>query len=152
MSDLQIHRFNGSEQFRIESAICFTVGSSDDLTLWFEIKTSANGAKPCADTKEFPPKPNAELGIRVSDFDINDFVGREFHHAGTTSDDEDSCDSIFCYYEHQPLRDNHVSVLSKSDSGTFRIRWLGPTQDVNHYDGSKPDARIEIECEFDVRP
>jgi len=153
MSELQIHRFNGTECFAIDTAKCFTVGSDDDLTLWFEIETTAEDSKPCSDTKEFPATPNAELGIRISDFDISDFVGREFHHAGTTNDDEDSCDSLFYYYyEHQPLRDNHVTILSQSDAGTFRIRWTARTQDVNHYDGSKPDARMEIECEFDVRP
>jgi hypothetical protein len=151
MSELQIHRFNGTEHFAIKSAKCFTVGSGDDLRLWFEIETTTEGAQPCSDTAEFPAAPKAELGILVSEFNINDFVGREFHHAGTIDDDEDSCDSLFYYYEHQPLRENHVTILSQSDIGTFRIRWTARTQDVSYYDGSKPDAKIEIECEFKVK-
>ena len=152
MSDLQIHRFNGTEHFAIGVAKCFTVGSGDDLMLWFEIETVRDGAQPCDDTAGFLAAPNAELGIPISAFDINDFVGHEFHRVGTANDDEDSCEAIFYYYEHQPLRDNRVTVLSRSGDRTFRIRWTARTQDVNHYDGSKPDAQIEIECNFDVRP
>lgn len=152
MSDLQIHRFNGTERFVIGSARCFTVESGDDLTLWFEIETVADSAQPCSDTVDYPATPSAELGISISDFNIDDFVGHEFDHAGTESDDEDSCMSLFYYYEHQPLRNNHVTVLSRLGDRTFRIRWTARTQDVNYYDGSKPDAQVEIECDFDVRP
>jgi hypothetical protein len=152
MCNLQIHRFNGTERFIISSARCFTVGEGDDLTLWFEIEADANGAKPCSDTADDPAAPSAELGISVSEFNIDDFVGHEYELAGTENDDEDSCMSLFYYYEHQPLRNNHVKILSRTGERTFRIRWIAHTDDVNFYDDSKPDAQIEIECDFTVRP
>lgn len=151
MSDLQIHRFNGTEHFAIVSAKCFAVENGEEITLWFEVEATSDGAKQCRDTADFTASPSAELGIPVSCFNINDFVGREFRHAGTSNDNVDSCASIFYYYEHQPLRDNHVTVLSRISERNFRVRWIARTQDVNHYDGSKPDTRIEIECIFDVR-
>jgi hypothetical protein len=30
----------------------------------------------------------------------------------------------------------------------FRVRWTAVTQDVNYYDGSKPQTQVEIEGEF----
>jgi hypothetical protein len=152
MNHLQLHRFNGTERFAIGSAKCFTVGHGDDFTLWFEIEAVADGAQQCSDTAEHPATPNAEVGIYVTEFHINEFLGREFYHAGTANDNEDSCKSLFYYYEHQPLRNNHLKVLSQSGDRKFRILWTARTQDVNYYDGSKPDAQFEVECDFDVRP
>ena len=85
----------------------------------------------------------------MDDFDIEKFVGCDFFHQGTLTDDEDSCDALFYYYEHQPLRDNRVAVLSRSDARMFRIRWTARTQDV--VDFRDPDASIEIDCDFEVR-
>ena len=82
--------------------------------------------------------------------DLKKLSGQTFHHKGTTSDDEDSCDSLFYYFSHQALRDNKVKVLSQLSETKIRVHWTGRTQDVNYYDGSKPDARIEVECDFDI--
>jgi hypothetical protein len=148
MNRLEIHRFNGTEFFHIESAKFFTVCCGDELMLWFEIETSNIDFKTCSDTLKYPARPKAELGIRVQDFNTQDFVGREFHHDGTKDDDDDSCNSLFYYYNHQPMRNNHLTVLSNSSPEIFRIRWTASTQDVNYYDGSKTDAMIKIECDF----
>jgi hypothetical protein len=152
MNYLHIYRFNGTERFAIGTARCFTVGTGDELTLWFEIETVSDGSQTCSDTAEYAATPSAELGILVDDFNLNTIAGREFHHAGTADDEEDSCTSLFYYYEHQPLRENHVTVISRIDDRTLRIRWTARTQDVCYYDGSKPDAIIEIESNFEIGP
>ena len=148
-NELKIVRFNGTERFEIVTGECFTVGDGDDLRLWFEIQTTADGAKCCADTSEYPRTPNAELGIPITGFNVENFLGCQFQHAGTSNDDEDSCDSIFYYHEHQPLRDNKVTVLQQLSGQTFRIRWTARTHDV--VDFRNPEAQIEIECDFHVR-
>jgi hypothetical protein len=56
-------------------------------------------------------------------------------------------DAALYYCEHQPLRENHISVLSRAGD-RFCLRWTAVTQDVNYYDGSKPLTRVEIEGEF----
>lgn len=144
---LSLSRFNGTERFAIETARMFTVGDADDIKLWFEIETVQDGAKQNEDTKPYPAAPKAELGIALGDFSADSLVGRDFYHVGPTSDNEDSCDSLFHYYEHQPLQNNHV-VVSKRDRDTFKVRWSATTQDVNYYDGSKPDAIVEIDADF----
>jgi len=37
--------------------------------------------------------------------------------------------------DRDPLKKGHA----------FRVQWTGTTNDVNHYDGSKPTTRVEIE-------
>lgn len=127
MSDLQIHRVNGNERFVIGSARCLTVGSGDDLMLWFEIETVADSAQPCSDTADNPT-------LRTLNWEFSSQI-----LTSTIS----SCMSLFYYNEHQYLRNNHVTVLSRSGDRTFRIRWKARTQAVNIFDGSKPDAQVE---------
>lgn len=147
MNQLTITRFNGTEVFPIESAHLFTVRESENLTLWFEIEATEKGAHFNADTSVYPARPSAELGIKLAQFDASKLVGQKFKHPGTSNDDEDTCSALFYYYEHQPLRDNLVSILSQS-SNIFKICWMARTQDVNFYDGSKPDAKLEINADF----
>ena len=45
------------------------------------------------------------------------------------------------------LNDNEIEFLERNEDW-FRIRWTGVTQDVNFYDGTKPDTRVEIEGWF----
>ena len=86
-------------------------------------------------------------GITLPELDPEQLVGREFVFPGTKTDDEDSCRSLLYYCEHQPLRDNRIEVVSRNGD-RFRVRWTAVTQDVNYYDGSKPQTRVEIEGEF----
>lgn len=150
MNQLTINRFNGTEVFPIASAHLFTVRDNEDLTLWFEIEAAEKGAHFNADTLVYPATPSAELGIQMAQFDSSKLVGQQFTHPGISSDDGDSCCALFYYYEHQPLRDNQVSILSQSRN-IFKICWIARTQDVNFYDGSKPDAKIEITADFTLK-
>ncbi|WP_345685899.1 hypothetical protein [Novipirellula caenicola] len=123
------------------------IGKPGDCKLWFEINATKDGATLNDDTQHYPADPNGELGIDIADFAEESLVGLELFHAGTQNDDEDSCDSIFYYYEHQPLRKNSVQILDRNGDA-FTVRWSGVTQDVNHYDGTKPEAGVEIDATF----
>lgn len=151
MNQLKIHRFNGTETFHIQTAWMFTIGSGNDLTLWFEIETTDQGAQPNSDTREFVATPKAELGVNVTHFAPENLVGMQLHHKGTINDDDDSCDALFYYYEHQSLRDNSITIIAQNKPNTFKVNWSARTQDVNDYDGSKPDAHLEIEADFQIK-
>ncbi|HET6247666.1 MAG TPA: hypothetical protein VFE47_08220, partial [Tepidisphaeraceae bacterium] len=57
------------------------------------------------------------------------------------------CRSLLYYCEHEPLCDNRIKVVSR-DVNRFLLHWTATTQDVIHYDGSKPPTKVEIEGEF----
>jgi hypothetical protein len=142
-----LHRFNGDEVYRFESAVMWAYETEQGVTLWFEVKADPEDAQRCEDTAEMGMSPNAEVGIDLPNLNADELVGREFVIPGTKSDDEDSCKSLLYYCEHEALRDNRIKVVSR-DGDRFRLRWTATVRDVNYYDGSKPPTRVEIEGEF----
>ncbi len=142
-----LHRFNGDEVYRLQSAMMFGIAADQGVTLWFEAKADRVGALWCEDTAEIGTSPNAEVGITLPELVPDQLVGQELVLPGTKTDDEDSCMSLLYYCEHQPLRENRITIQSR-EGDRFRVRWTAVTQDVNYYDGSKPQTRVEIEGEF----
>jgi hypothetical protein len=142
-----LHRFNGDEVFRFHSGGMFAYESNGGVTIWFEVEADWDALQRCEDTVEFGHWPNAEVGIEVAELNVDRLVGREFLLPGTKSDDEDSCMALFYYYEHEPLRENKITILSRDDD-RFWLRWTAVTQDINYYDGSKPPTQVEIDGEF----
>lgn len=142
-----LHRFNGDEVYRFTSAVMSAYSTERGATLWFEVEADPEGAQRCEDTAEIGVWPNAEVGIELPELNADALVGQMFSIPGTKTDDEDSCMSLLLYCEHQPLRQNRITVLSR-DGDRFRLHWTAETEDVIHYDGSKPLTRVEIEGEF----
>ena len=145
-----LHRFNGDEVYRIETALMWAYVKEPGVTLWFEVSADPNASQQCADTAYMGLSPSAEVGIDLSELDTDMLVGREFFIPGTKADDEDSCMSLLYYCEHEPLRDNRIKVVSRAED-RFWLRWTAVTKDVNYYDGSKPPTHVEIEGEFVFR-
>ncbi|MFB6946475.1 hypothetical protein [Streptomyces sp. NPDC056305] len=148
-----LHRFNGDEVYRFRSAEmwlgCATDDGPDaDAVLWFELAADDDAIQRCEDTADAGMAPTAEVGIGlvVAEADADRLVGRTFVMPGA-SDGEDSCMSLLYYYEHEPLRDNRITVISRHGD-RFRLRWTAVCEDVNFYDGSKPATRVEIDGEF----
>lgn len=144
-----LHRFNGDEIYRFESAGISAYATEVGVTLWFKVTADPTEAKLCEDTAEHGRgrSPNAEVGIDLPELEADKLVGCHFKMPGTKTDEEDSCKSLLYYFEHQPLRDNLITVVSRVDD-RFWLRWKARTQDVNFYDGSKPETQVEIEGEF----
>lgn len=142
-----LHRFNGDEVYRLKSAVMHAYSTEEGVTLWFEARTDREGATRCADTAEMRRDPKAEVGIDLPELKIAELVGRTFSIPGTKNDDEDSCMSLLYYCDHQPLRANQITVVARKGDH-FRLRWKAVTEDVNHYDGSKPQTVVEIEGDF----
>jgi hypothetical protein len=142
-----LHRFNGDEIYRFQSAVMWAYRTETGVTLWFEVAADPDALQRCEDTATMGVCPNAELGINLPDLDADQLVGQQFVLPGTTTDDDDSCMALLYYCEHEPLRDNSITVVSRN-TDRFWIRWTGVTKDVNYYDGSKPSTKVEIEGEF----
>lgn len=142
-----LHRFNGDEVYRFQNAVMWAYETDQGVTLWFEVSADSDAIQRCADSAEMGMAPSAEVGIDLPVLGLQEMVGRTFDIPGTESDEEDSAYSLFCYCEHEPLRENRIVVLSRAED-RFGLRWTAVTQDVIHYDGSKPLTRVEIEGEF----
>lgn len=142
-----LHRLNGDEVYGLKSAVMRAYTSAEGVKLWFEVEADPDGAQRCEDTAEIGHWPNAEVGVTLPTLDADELVGRVFSIPGTKTDDEDSCMSLLYYCEHEPLRQNRITVVSRNGD-RFWLRWTAVTQDVNYYDGSKPLTQVEIEGEF----
>jgi hypothetical protein len=142
-----LHRFNGDEVYRFKSAVMWAYTTDTGVTLWFEAVADPDAIQRCEDTAEMGMSPNAEVGIDLLELDANQLVGRQFVIPGTKTDDEDSCMSLLYYCEHEPLRDNKITVVSRIGD-RFWLRWTAVTKDVNYYDGSKPPTQVDIQGEF----
>ena len=57
-------------------------------------------------------------------------------------------DGSFYYLEHQPTRNNRMEILAR-DGNRLKIRVSGSTEDVNYYDGSKPENRLQLTAWFE---
>jgi hypothetical protein len=97
------------------------------------------------DTAAEPATPWAEVAFVVEHLDATRLVGHKFMvpHGRTVDDDF----AFIYYYEHEELNDNSIEFLDRRQDH-FLIRWKGTTQDVNFYDGSKPEAKVAIEGWF----
>jgi len=141
-----LHRFNGDEVYRLESAVMFAIETMEGVALWFEVKADPENAQKCEDTKDgLSDSPSAEVGIDLPELNVNELVGREFVIPGAKSEDEDGCMSLLYYYEHEVLNDNSIKVVSR-DEDRFWLRWTAVTQDV--CSDENPPTQVEIEGEF----
>lgn len=100
-----------------------------------------------ADTANLNAHPRAEVGIGLKTLDATKLVGRTFKIASGYEPGEAAYFATIYYVEHEELRENEIQVLGQ-DGNVFRARWLGLTTDVNYYDGTKPDTRVEIDAYF----
>lgn len=142
-----LHRFNGDEAYRFEIAVMWAYDDDPGVTLWFEVSADPDALQRCDDTVGSGASPKVEVGITLPELDADQLMGREFVIPGVNSDDEDSCMSLLYYWEHEPLRENRISVVSR-EGDRFWLKWTAVTKDINYYDGSKPDTQVEIEGEF----
>ncbi|MGW2105222.1 hypothetical protein [Streptomyces sp. NPDC001948] len=153
---LVLHRFNGDEEYGLDTAVVRVIRSYDGgdgdadagVTVWFEALADPDAARRCEDTADGNAAPSAEVGVAMTaaEADIDRLVGRTLLMPGV-AEGEDSAMSLLYYFEHEPLRDNRITVLAR-DGELLRVRWTGECDDVNFYDGSKAPTRLEIEGDF----
>jgi hypothetical protein len=142
-----LHRFNGDEIYRIKSARMLVCKGEDGIWLWFEVDTERPAIQTVPDTAELEMRPSAEVAVILPSLDATDLVGSHFSvPAGYDDQFGDYLAKIY-YCEHEVLDNNEIDVLGR-ESNVFHVRWTATTMDVNYYDGSKPETRVEIDGDF----
>lgn len=148
---LTLHRFNGDEAYNLKSADVRVRSEESQLVLTLEVDTEEGALQSVPDTVEFSAKPSAEVSVILHQLDEQTLVGQRFVvPAGYDPNTEEYVATLY-YYEHQDLDNNVIEMLSR-DSNKFHIRWTATTQDVNYYDGSKPDTSVVIDGVFTLHP
>jgi hypothetical protein len=142
-----LHRFNGDEIYRLSKAIMFAYTGKDDVWLWFEVDAEAEPIRSLPDTAELGRDPHAEVAVIFQKLDLNNLVGRQFSIPAAYDKEVKERMATFYYCEHQELNNNKVEILSRKNQ-MFFVHWIGTTTDVNYYDGSKPETRVEIKGWF----
>lgn len=142
-----LHRFNGNEIYAVKSARIEAFEEDGTIDLFLFVNTKAKPLQTLADTEELKQRPNAEVYITLKVLNLSKFVGRRFSVPASWS--EEKADHVSCIYycEHNDLNQNVVRILEQQGN-KFLIHWTGKTTDVNHYDGSKPETKVEIKAWF----
>jgi len=142
-----LHRFNGDEEFRLRSADILAVHDQGGIRLWFEAETDGVPVKSLPDTADLGGHPKAEIAVTLKKLNPKRLPGRRFSvPSGYDQASEDYVATIY-YVEHECLNNNNIEILDREDN-VFQVRWSGTTTDVNYYDGSKPETKVEIEGKF----
>jgi hypothetical protein len=115
--------------------------------LCFGVRTDGVCVKSLPDTADLKARPNAEVTVTGKGLAPSKLVGKTFTvPRGYDEELEDHVATIY-YVDHDDLDENEIKILSKKGK-MFRVHWTGTTKDVNHYDGSKPTTRVEIDATF----
>lgn len=151
MGTLTLFRFNGTETHKLAEAQAYATrkGEGDErkIMLWFETETDPEPLVRLPDPDELQNNPSAEITVYLDQLDLECFGVREFEIESGYNEDGTSLDARLYYFEHQEVYHNKVRIEYKGN-GFFHVRWSGLTMDVNYYDGSKPDTRLELEGDF----
>jgi hypothetical protein len=142
-----LHRFNGDEIYGVKTATIKASEEDGEVELILYVSTRAKPIQTLPDTAELNPHPNAEVYITLKKLDASKLVGRRFSVPTSWSDEKEDHVSCIYYCEHNDLDRNVVKILEQQGS-KFLIHWTGKTTDVNYYDDSKPDTRVEIKAWF----
>jgi len=141
-----LHRFCGDEEYAIKTAEIRAIREEKGISLWFEAETEGVCLKSLPDTAKLHAWPKAEVRVCLKALPKK-LVGRRFKVTSAYDEKEEEYLATIYYVEHEDLRRNLVEIVSQ-EADEFLVRWTGITADVNYYDGSKPDTKVEIEGRF----
>lgn len=144
---LVLHRFNGDEVFAIKSATIHATQEEGGVDLFLHVDTYVKPLKTLPDSAELDGRPNAEVHITVKKLDVAKLVGRRFSVPKSYDDEKEVHVSCLYYCDHGDLDRNVVRILEQ-DGSKFLVHWTGQCTDVNYYDNSKPQTKVEIKTWF----
>lgn len=150
MDKLMLKRFCGEEAYPIKKAVWDILegdGTWDDpYSLWLEIECDA-GESLNEDTINLDAKPNLDISfhaLTLKDEDIKPGFILTFEN------EEEESEALLYYCDHQPTKNNRMEILERTGD-TLLVKLTAETMDVNYYDGSKPDNKIELTTRFQFR-
>ncbi len=144
---LVLHRFNGDEVYAVKSPTITASKDNGAVQLFLYLDTKAKPVQTLPDTAELDPRPNAEVYITLKKLDVSKLVGRRFSVPTSWDDEKQANVSSLYYCEHGDLNKNVVRFLEQQGN-KFLVHWTATTTDVNYYDGSKPDTKVEVKAWF----
>lgn len=142
-----LHRFCGDEEYAVVAATLQVTREGRNYRLCFRVQTDGVCLRSLPDTAELKARPNAEATVTGKGLAPGKLAGKTFTvPRGYDEAREDHAARIY-YADHDDLDENEIQVLSNKGK-LFRIRWTGTARDVNHYDGTKPRTRVDIDATF----
>ena len=144
---LILHRFNGDETYALERAVIRV--ERREIGAQIELRAQTNGTviKSLPDTQGLHGTPDAWVSNAISLSEVENLVGMKLSVPHAYDENTQDFNTNFYYVEHEPLLTNEIEFVSRSKN-RYRVKWTSQTLDVNCYDGSKPDTRVEIEGWF----
>jgi hypothetical protein len=142
-----LHRFNGDEIYAVKSATLEAFEEDGVVELFLYVNTKQRPLQTLPDTAELDQRPNAEVYITLKKLAVSKLLGRRFSVPASWSEEKEDHVSCIYYCEHADLNKNVVRFLEQQ-GGKFLIHRTGQTADVNYYDGSKPETKVEIKAWF----
>jgi hypothetical protein len=142
---LLLHRFCGEEEFILSTAEMLAFRRSGGVRLWFDAETKGECIRVLEDTARHHAWPKLSVRVDLPGLVPNELVGQQFNPRNYDPNG-DPPGTIF-YFESDELRECAVVVLAR-DGPVFEVRLSGIATDVNFYDGSKPDTRVEAVGRF----
>ena len=147
---LKLNRFNGQEQFAISEATILLCNDNGYSNLSFEIETEEKPIKTLPDTENLYARPNAEFIVQVTDFSWENLIDRSFEIPQGYDEETGEFLTRLYYCEHESTDENVIKVIERK-ADRFRVKIEATCTDVNYYDGSKPQTKIEIDAWFSSR-
>lgn len=149
VGNLTLHRYNGDEVYKIEIAVISIEEINGRTYLSLEIETNGRVEKSLPDTAGLQAKPSAQITIPVEELEESNLVGKNFSLLNSYNEVTNDYLATIYYVEHEPLESNEIEIVSRKKD-KWLVKWSGLTKDVNYYDGSKPNTRVEIESWFSL--
>src|SRR5947199_4628462 len=116
-----LRRFNGDEEFRLDSAFILPIREEGCIRLWFEAETDGVAVKSLPDTAELHAFPRAEVGVALKFLYANELVGRRFSvPSGYDHVAEEHVATIY-YVEHEDLNSIEIQIMAQQGD-QFQVR------------------------------
>src|SRR5262245_62158049 len=105
-----LHRFNGDEEFRLQTATISARHDEAGVRLLFAADTNGVRIKSLPDTAELPASPNAEVTVVLKALDPYRLVGSHFSVPSAYDEEIDDHVATIYYVEHQDLNENEIEI------------------------------------------
>lgn len=146
---LYLTRFCGVEQYPVRTATWNIIegdGTKDDPDMLCLELTFGIGNGLHEDTVKLKAEPSWEINFYSVEIPVSSLLpGFCLEQPNQRKD----VDGNLYYTEHQPTTDNRMEIV-EVDGTHLKIRLTGITDDVNYYDGSKPQNTMQLVAWFNM--
>lgn len=139
---LELHRFNGVESYEIKTAEINVASKNGDEHFMLLSLSAPKAIKTLSDTTELGGQPEASISLFIDkDWNSELVAGSKFLVPNAYDEKRNRHVVEFSYVSFEDLYENTIQILER-EIESVQVLWQGRTQDMNFYDGSKPDAKF----------